>query len=84
MLSGGPKINTLSYLKRLNLAEYRQETKPELEVDLLIGFDFMWVLMITEVVKGESEQNPCCNWNIFLVGFFQNQFLISPEAYSQV
>ena len=42
----------------MNLADYPQQTKTELEVDLLIRADFTWHLMTNEVVKGESEQTP--------------------------
>ena len=49
--------NQYNYIKRLNLADYTQETKTELEVDLLRA-DFMWHFMTNEVVNGESEQTP--------------------------
>ena len=40
------------------MADYPQETKTELEVDLLIGADSVWHLMTNEIVNGESERTP--------------------------
>ena len=44
--------------KRIEFGRFPQETKTELEVDLLLGAYFMWHLMTNEVVKGKSEQTP--------------------------
>ena len=75
--------NQYNYLKGLNLADYPQKTKTDLEVDLLIGANFMWHLMTNEVVKG-NQSKPLLQLGHILVGFSQNQFQISPEACFQV
>ena len=75
--------NQYNYLKGLNLADYPQETKTELEVDLLIGADFIGTLWQMRLSRG-NQNKPLLQLGHILVGFSQDQFQISLEACFQV
>ena len=39
------------YLKGLKLADYLSGSHPDLEVDILLGSDFMWRMMMGEIIQ---------------------------------
>ena len=44
------------YLKGLKLADYPPGSQAELEVDVLLGSDFMWRTMTGEIIQGEENE----------------------------
>ena len=44
------------YLKGLKLADYPSGPHPDLEVDILLGSDFMWRTMTGEIIQGEENE----------------------------
>ena len=46
------------HLQGLKLADFPSETETELEVDLMLGGDTLWPIMTSEIVHGQSKEQP--------------------------